>query len=90
MHFSQFAPWIKDDFKGKILDNSAFDQTAVLYAVRDGTGIYWDKVWGICVPDEKGANKWILDNNSKNSYLKLRMDKEELAELIELFMNGNF
>jgi inosine-uridine nucleoside N-ribohydrolase len=90
MHFSQNAPWIKDNFRGSILDNSTYDETAVLYAVRKGTGIFWDKVWGICIPDEKGGNKWIEDNSSNKSYLKLKMDKEEIAALIESIMMGNF
>ena len=46
MHFSRNAYWIKDNFKGKILDNSTFDQTAVLYAVRKEEGVYWGKVKG--------------------------------------------
>jgi len=39
MHFSQNAPWMKDAYQGNILDNSTYDQTAVLYAVRNGVGI---------------------------------------------------
>ena len=90
MHFSQHAPWIKDNFKGSILDNSTYDETAVLYAVRKGTGIFWDKVPGICIPDENGGNTWIADDNSNKCYLKLKMDKEEIAELIESVMLGKF
>jgi len=42
MHFSEYAPWMKAYFRGEILDNSTFDQTAVLCAVRQGVGDYWD------------------------------------------------
>jgi len=75
MYFSQNAPWIKENFKGKILNNSTYDQTAVLYSVRNGIGLYWDKVSGeICIPDEIGGNKWIKNNKSNHSYLVLKMD----------------
>lgn len=90
MHFSKSAPWIKGGFKGEILDNSTFDQTAVLYAVRNGTGLYWDKVSdGICVPDEKGGNTWEEKENSLHSYLQLQMDPEEVAAIIEQIMLGD-
>jgi len=91
MHFSEHAPWMKRNFKGAILDNSTFDQTAVLYAVRNGIGTYWDKVSnGICVPDEKGGNTWKLTDNSNHSYLKLTMDQDEIATVIEGMMIGEF
>jgi inosine-uridine nucleoside N-ribohydrolase len=90
MHFSQSAPWIKYKFKGSILNNSTYDETAVLYAVRKGIGIYWDKVYGTCIPDEKGGNTWLAGNNMDQSYLRLKMDREEIAALIESMMLGNF
>jgi hypothetical protein len=91
MYFSEYAPWMKRNFKGAILDNSTFDQTAVLYAVRNGTGTYWDKVSdGICVADEKGGNTWKQAENSKHSYLKLTMDQDEIATVIEKMMLGEF
>lgn len=91
MHFSANAPWIKENFKGEILDNASFDQTPVLYAVRNGVGLYWDKIEnGACVPDEYGGNKWVQSKNSKHSYLKLKMEKETLAGLIDAFMLGEF
>ncbi len=91
MHFSQNASWIKDNFKGKILDNASFDQTAVLYAVRNGAGIYWDRIeGGYCDADETGGNKWVSSVNSNHSYLKLTMDKEEMGNLIESFMLNKF
>ncbi len=91
LYFSAHAPWKKANFKGAILDNSTFDQTAVLYAVRNGTGTYWDKVsGGICIPDEKGGNTWKKAENSKQSYLKLTMDQDEIAKLMEDMMLGEF
>jgi len=91
MHFSENAPWMEKNFEGEILDNSTFDQTAILYAVRDGVGTYWERVTGgMCVPDEKGGNTWDETNNSSHSYLKLKMDDEEIAELIESIMLGEF
>jgi hypothetical protein len=91
MHFSQNASWIKENFKGKILDNATFDQTAVLYAVRNGVGKYWDKFeGGYCDADEKGGNKWITGPVSNQSYLKLKWSPEEMATLIESIMLNNF
>jgi hypothetical protein len=91
MHFSQNASWIKDNFKGKILDNATFDQTAVLYAVRNGVGKYWDRIeGGYCDPDEIGGNKWISGPLSNHSYLKLTADSEEMALCIESIMLNNF
>ncbi|MFO7852360.1 MAG: nucleoside hydrolase [Bacteroidota bacterium] len=91
MHFSKNAPWMKYRFRGRILDNSTFDQTAVLYAVRGGVNTYWDRVsGGRCVPDDKGGNKWVKDSDSNHSYLVLKMDSEKIAKHIERFMLGNF
>lgn len=90
LYFSEYAPWMKMNFKGEILDNSTFDQTAVLYAVRNGSGIFWDKVSnGVCVPDEKGGNTWKESQASTHSYLQLKIDPEQMAELIEQIMLGD-
>jgi len=90
-YFSQHAPWMKMNYEGKILDNSSYDQTAVLYAVRKGIGYYWDKIGnGICVPDDTGGNKWVESADSNHSYLKLKMDKKEIAKLMESMMLGDF
>lgn len=91
MHFSSHAPWVKENFKGKILENATYDQTAVLYAVRNGVGNYWDKIGnGINVPDEVGGNKWLEKKDSNHTYLKLKMPKEHLAKLIDSIMLGDF
>lgn len=92
MHFSEFAPWMKEQYKeGKISNNSTFDQTAVLYAVRKGLGLYWDKVSdGKCVPDDIGGNTWIKSKKSNHSYLILKMDKILIAKEIEGFMLNTF
>jgi len=91
LHFSNNAPWMKEYYNGKIIDNASFDQTAVLYAVRGGINEYWTKVSGsTCLPNEKGGNKWIKDMNSNHSYLKLKMDEEKLASIIESIMLSDF
>ncbi len=91
MYFSQNAPWIKEAYKGRILDNSSFDQTAVLYAVRKGEGSYWNKIeGGYCDPDDNGGNKWITGATTNQSYLRLKMDPEEMAKLIESIMLNDF
>lgn len=87
LYYSGHAPWMKDNFKGKILSNSSFDQTAVLYAVKSGVGAYWDKVdGGFCEADETGGNKWVRRKNSNQAYLKLKESPEVMSTLIEVLM----
>ena len=89
-HFSEHAPWMKDQYKGQVLNNSSFDQTSVLYAVRNGVGEYWDRVeGGLCVADSVGGNVWVEGKPSNHSYLKLKMDETKMAELIEHLMLGD-
>ena len=91
LHFGQYAPWMKQNFEGKIFDNSTFDQTAVLYAVRNGIGQYWHKVSnGKCVADSTGGNAWVSASDSNHSYLVLDMDKEAMETELEKFMLGEF
>lgn len=83
-HFSENAPWIKENFQGSILDNASYDQTAVLYAVEGGVGEYWERIEnGKCVPDEVGGNTWVDSENSNHNYLKLIAEPEEIAAIIE-------
>ncbi len=90
-HFGKYAPWMKEQFKGKIFDNATFDQTAVLYAIRNGLGTYWHKVKdGICISDGIGGNTWQPKENSKHSYLVLDKPIPEMERLLETFMLGNF
>ncbi len=91
MHFSQHAPWMKDQFKGKILDNSTFDQTAVLYAVNGGVDVLWEKVQGgYCLADDNGGNKWVKRENSNHSYLRLIESPKFMGLLIEMIMLNRF
>ncbi len=90
-HFSKYCPWLNDRFEGKIYDNSTYDQTAVLYAVRGGLGEYWERIeGGYCLPDEKGGNQWIEGPKTNHSYLKLLKSNEEMASIIEGFMINDF
>jgi inosine-uridine nucleoside N-ribohydrolase len=89
LHFSKNAKWMKDNFKGKILDNSSYDQTAVLYAVRNGIGKHWTRVTdGKCVPNAEGGNTWVEEKGTNHSYLVLKQDPEAIATLIESLMLG--
>ncbi len=91
MHFSQNAPWMKEYFQGKILNNSSYDQTAVLYAVSGGIGKYWIKITdGFCIADEDGGNKWVKLKSKNHAYLKLIIEKDEMANIIESLMLGNY
>lgn len=86
-YFSGHAPWIKAEYKGKILDNSTFDQTTILYAVKGGVGNYWEKISnGRNEPDEVGGNQWIEGPQSNHSYLKLIKTPEEMAGIVESLM----
>lgn len=91
MFFSEHAPWIKSQFKGKILNNSTFDQTAVLYAINKGDSVLWEKVTGgYCEANDKGGNRWIKKKDSNHSYLKLIETPEFMAALIEAIMLNRF
>ncbi len=91
LYFSEHAPWIKANFKGEILDNSTFDQTAVLYVVEGGIGEYWKLISdGYCEVDENGDNRWKKAKNTKHSYLKLTEDPETMAEIIEAIMLNRY
>lgn len=90
-HFSEHAPWMKANYKGEILDNSSFDQTGVLYAVRKGVGEYWERVEnGFCEADDKGGNLWVTKEDSNHAYLSLTMDPESMATLIESIMLNTY
>lgn len=91
MHFSEFCPWLNDQYEGKIYDNATYDQTAVLYAVRNGVGDYWTRVEdGYCVADSVGGNTWQKAGQSNHAYLKLIRENEDMATVIENFMINNF
>lgn len=90
-HFSKHAPWVQHKFKDAIFDNATFDQTAVLYAVRNGVGDYWTKVTnGYCVADSTGGNVWKEKQGTNHSYLVLKKPKKDMEALLENFMLGNF
>jgi hypothetical protein len=87
LHFSEHASWMKERFRGRILDNATFDQTAVLYAVRGGLGRYWTKgPPGRNEIDEEGNNRWIPGRRSNQTYMVLRQPPETMARLIESLM----
>jgi inosine-uridine nucleoside N-ribohydrolase len=86
-HFSKYAPWMSERFTGKILNNSTYDQTAVLYAVRDGVGEYWEKVeGGRNEIDPDGRNRWIDGELTNQSYIRLLVEPDVLARKIEGLM----
>jgi inosine-uridine nucleoside N-ribohydrolase len=91
MYFSEHAPWMKDQFKGKILNNSTFDQPAVLYAVNGGVGVLWEKINdGYCEAGDTGGNRWVKRSDSNHSYLKLIETPKFMALLIESIMLNRF
>jgi len=89
-HFSEHAPWTKEQFDGDIHDNATFDQTAVLYAVR-GLEAYWHpSSTGICIADSVGGNSWQADPNGTHTYLILDKPIPEMEAALEAFMLGEF
>jgi inosine-uridine nucleoside N-ribohydrolase len=91
LYYSEHAPWIKADFTGKILPNSSFDQTAVLYVVEGGVGNFWKKVTGgVCIVEEDGSNQWKKRKNSNHAYLKLKKSPKEMAAIIDAVMLNSF
>ncbi len=87
-HFSEHASWMSEYFvEGRITPNATYDQTAVLYAVRGGVGKWWNKVdGGFCKPDNDGGNVWVEGDKTNHSYLKLIVEPEEMANLIDSLM----
>lgn len=92
LYYSGHASWMKDVYvPGRISNNSSFDQTAILYAIRNSPGLYWEKEKnGVCVPDDNGGNSWAKKKKSHQAYLKLKMDPALMANEIENFMLGQF
>lgn len=71
-YFSEHAPWMKQDYRGQILDNSSFDQTAVMYAAIDGVGKYWTlSAPGTLSVDARGVGTWTSDDAGQHRYLVL-------------------
>lgn len=88
-HFSEHAPWMKEYYKGEILDNASYDQTAVLYAVKGRVGEFWEEVkGGYCEVEPDGDNHWVEGEETNESYLKLTAPPEEVAKEIEAVMLG--
>lgn len=91
LYFSEHAPWMKANFEGKILDNSTFDQTAVLYVMESGVGEYWKLITGgYCKVEENGDSRWVKGNKTNQSYLKLKEKPETMAQIIEAIMLNRF
>lgn len=89
-HFSKHASWMQP-YENHIKNNNSYDQTAVLYAVRGGVGLYWEKVTdGYCAVDEAGINTWIRGKKSSHAYLRLLEKPEKMANIIESIMLNTF
>lgn len=87
-HFSEFAPWMKDQYQGKVLDNATFDQTAVMYAAIGGVGKYWSlSKPGLLRADKTGKNTWEFDESGKHRYLILPDDAQKLENTRQYIIN---
>ncbi|MEM8724163.1 MAG: nucleoside hydrolase [Pseudomonadota bacterium] len=77
LHFSEHAPWIKDQFRGEILDNSSFDQTAVMFAALPDSDRFWSlSEPGTLTSDAKGIAYWKADPAGRHRYLILDGDRD--------------
>lgn len=72
LHFSEHAPWVKDRYRGDILDNSSFDQTAVMFAALPDSDRFWSlSPRGKLTADAKGTATWTPDPDGTHQYLIL-------------------
>lgn len=86
-YFSEHAPWMKQDYRGSILDNSSFDQTAVMYAAIKGIDDYWTlSPPGTLSVDETGIGTWTEDAEGLHRYLILTDDTETTVATIAVAM----
>jgi hypothetical protein len=51
--------------------NPAYDELALFYAVEGGVGKYYERVSGMAIIDEDGANTWVPGTGNE-SYLKFK------------------
>ena len=84
-HFSQYAPWMKNDFIGTILDNASFDQSAVMYAALPDHGLaeHWvlSKA-GKVSASEEGTSSWTETPAGNHRYMILVGDTARTADMI--------
>ncbi len=72
LYFSEHAPWMKDRYRGDILDNSSFDQTAVMFAALPDSDRFWSlSPRGTLSTDANGIATWVTDPKGKHRYLIL-------------------
>lgn len=71
-YFSEHAPWMKQDYEGAILNNSSFDQTAVMFAVKEEDNTFWTlSEPGRLSTDARGVGSWTPDPDGSHRYLIL-------------------
>ncbi len=88
-HFSANASWMKEYYKGRILDNASYDQLALYLGIYGDESPYYDMVEGErCTAVESGDNKWIKDEESNHTYMRLKSDiapfRREIYRLMTL------
>ncbi len=91
LHFSANASWMKEYYKeGRISDNSSFDQIALYLGIYGAESPYYEMVGGErCVAEQNGDNKWVNDDESRHTYMRLTGDVADFrTELYELMTLG--
>jgi len=86
-HFSKYAGWVNQDFKGEILDNASYDQIAVYYVFNKKSDYYKVITDGYNIVYPNGDNKWIEDPSAfDHAYLKLKVDPAIFEEELRAIM----
>lgn len=86
-YFSEHAPWMKDNYRGAILDNSSFDQTAVMVAALGDDETYWTfSEPGTLTTDEAGIATWQSDSDGQHRYLILTDAIDQTVDAIAAAM----
>ena len=71
-YFSEHAPWMAEDYRGQILDNASFDQTAVMFAALGSDTPFWTlSAPGRLSADARGVATWTDDETGQHRFLKL-------------------
>ncbi|WND02304.1 nucleoside hydrolase [Temperatibacter marinus] len=86
-YFSEHAPWIKHLYKGEIVSNPSYDQTAVVYAAIGAVDQFWTlSPAGTVFADERGYTTWTAHPEGRHKYLILKQPTAATARYISKVM----
>ncbi len=87
LYFSEHADWMKQYFKGEILDNACYDQITLMHGIYGDKHIGWEIISGWrCAVADNSATQWTIDPQSPHKFMKLSKDtltlKNEVLQLM--------